>query len=442
MFETVEPVAGADVVPDAPIAWAEFEPGGWILDLICAEPVSALDDDGVLDRVAALERIRSLVDAEQCAALAEFARRRADDEFGASVGDEVGLALRIASRTADRRIEAATRLVERLPATVSAMRRGAVTHSKARALAEETDQLCAADAATVEATVLDRAAESTPGQLRRRTARAVIRIDPAAAAARRRTAETDRSVWLRPDACGMATLGARLCAADAVGIFELLDQTARSARAAGDARTLQQLRADILVQRVGGAALAASRPLVQIVVPAAAVVDDCAAPAELAGYGPVDHELAREIIATGVWQRLTADPSTGTVTDIGRKRYRPPAALADLVRARGRTCAFPTCERAATRCDLDHRHRWSAGGTTSAANLWPLCRRHHAIKDGDPGWSCELRPDGVVTWTTPAGRVYSVERDIDQPGVSRITVTDPAQPQEHAPDRDELPAPF
>ncbi|MGI9092655.1 MAG: DUF222 domain-containing protein [Mycobacteriales bacterium] len=413
------------------------------LDALCTPALESVGDETVLERIEALERIRSRVDAEQCVALADFARRRESDECGATVGDEVGLALRIAPRTADRRIDVAVALTDRLPATTVAMRAGKVTMAKARVLLEETGGLDGAAAATVERAVLDHAAQVTPGQLRRRVARAVIAIDAAAAVRRRRQAETERSVWMRPDANGMATLGAHLCAADAVGIFTLLDGSARAARAAGDARTLEQLRADTLVQAIGGGPSPAAEPLVQITVSADAVVDDGAAPGELAGYGPIDHELSRRIVATGSWQRLLTDPATGQVTDVGRTRYRPPAALAELVRARDRSCAFPTCERRSAGCDLDHRRRWSAGGVTSAANLWPLCSRHHVVKDGADGWSCELLRDGRVAWTTPSGRVYTVYRtdvdgDID---IMRVTDTGPSPPPAPAAIA-QLPPPF
>ncbi|MGI9093787.1 MAG: DUF222 domain-containing protein [Mycobacteriales bacterium] len=422
-----------------------FENGeGGSLDALCAAPLGSLDDERLLARMQELERIRSRVDAEQCAALAEFARRRDTDECGAGVGDEVGLALRIASRTADRRIGLAVALVDRLPRTVAAMGRGELTQAAAWVLLEETGELAASDAHAVESRLLPVAPDLTPGQLRRRAARAAIAIDPAAAARRRRAAEAERSVWLRPEVAGMATLGARLCAADAVGIFEIVDQNARSARGAGDPRTLEQLRADIFVQRIVGPASTAGRPLVQITVAADAVTSDAAPPAELGGYGPIDHDLAREIVATGVWQRLIADPVTGAITEAGRARYRPPAALADLVRARGRSCAFPTCQRPAAACDLDHRRQWSAGGHTSADNLWPLCARHHAVKDGHPGWSCEVLPDGRIRWRTPTGRVYTIQRssgDADTDlTVASVTIADP--PPDPTASAEDLPPPF
>ncbi|MFC2547661.1 MAG: DUF222 domain-containing protein, partial [Actinomyces oris] len=92
------------------------------------------------------------------------------------------------------------------------------------------------------------------------------------------------------------------------------------------------------------------------------------------------------LAAGGTWRRLVTDPVGGTVVDVGRTRYRPPAGLADLVRARDRACVFPTCQTPAERCDIDHLTAWSQGGTTSLDNLATLCEAHHRLKH-TPGWA-------------------------------------------------------
>lgn len=456
MFDT-DHCVGLDAgdVTFAPIRWAEFEPAGWVLDAICAEPEKSLDDEAVLDRVEALERIRAAVDAEQALALAEFASRREDGAArtsrAACAGDEIGLALRIAGRTADCRIDTSVELCERMPAAVRAMRAGGLTLAKARVLLEETANLDAAAAAAVADQLLGAAPEMTPGGLRRRARRLVVGVDADAAAKRRAAAERGRRVRLYPDADGMATICAHLGAPDAVAIFSRIDQIARAGKAAGDARTLDQLRADALVDILYGGAGPAGRPLVQMLLPADRVragrtgadrtsadrtgadgagadrtganrtSADAAgetAPAELVGYGPIDDDLALALAATASWQRLLTDPVTGQVIDVGRTRYRPPASLADLVRARDRCCSFPGCLVPAARCDIDHRHRWTDGGETAAANLSPLCGRHHDTKDGDHGWTCRTEPDGTTTWTTPTGRTYTLR--IDRAGEQTI----------------------
>ena len=125
---------------------------------------------------------------------------------------------------------------------------------------------------------------------------------------------------------------------------------------------------------------------------------------------PVPDAVARALAAGGTWRRLVTDPLSGAVIDVGRTRYRPPTALADLVRARDGACTHPGCAVPARRCDLDHITPWSGGGTTGLDNLTALCRTHHRLKHA-PGWTLTRTPDGDLTWTTPTGARYRRNRD-------------------------------
>jgi hypothetical protein len=87
--------------------------------------------------------------------------------------------------------------------------------------------------------------------------------------------------------------------------------------------------------------------------------------------------------------------------------YRPSAALRHLVEIRQPTCSHPGCRRPAVRCDLDHTVAYHRGGRTCLCNLAPLCRRHHRVKQAR-GWALEQVSPGVLTWTTPGGRRYTV----------------------------------
>ena len=112
------------------------------------------------------------------------------------------------------------------------------------------------------------------------------------------------------------------------------------------------------------------------------------------------------LAAGGTWRRLVTDPASGTVVDVGRTRYRPPAGLADLVRARDRACVFPTCQTPAERCDIDHLTAWSQGGTTSLNNLTTLCQAHHRLKH-TPGWALTRdQATGTLSWHTPDKTIY------------------------------------
>jgi Domain of unknown function (DUF222) len=85
--------------------------------------------------------------------------------------------------------------------------------------------------------------------------------------------------------------------------------------------------------------------------------------------------------------------------------YRPSRKLQHLVRARNTRCTAPGCGRRAASCDLDHTTAWDQGGLTCECDLAPLCRHHHRCKQAE-GWSLDQPEPGVLAWRTPAGRTY------------------------------------
>ena len=93
--------------------------------------------------------------------------------------------------------------------------------------------------------------------------------------------------------------------------------------------------------------------------------------------------------------------------------HDPPQWMADLVRFRDRHCVFPGCRRESRACDLDHIVAYvpidqgGPPGQTFPDGLAPLCRRHHRAKT-HTRWRYRRRPDGTYTWTSPAGRTYTV----------------------------------
>ncbi|MCH6169590.1 HNH endonuclease signature motif containing protein [Pseudonocardia alaniniphila] len=136
-------------------------------------------------------------------------------------------------------------------------------------------------------------------------------------------------------------------------------------------------------------------------------------PGELAGYGPIPAEHARELAADpdSVWRRLVTDPFSGALLDYGTTRYRPPPHLTEHLIARHQYCQHPGCRVPAHLCDLDHNQPYDPAngqGPTSAANLGPKCRPHHRLK-GYPGWSLTQYVDGSIVWTTPSGHTYRVD---------------------------------
>jgi hypothetical protein len=208
--------------------------------------------------------------------------------------------------------------------------------------------------------------------------------------------------------------------------------------------------------------------LINITVPLDTVLGQSATPGEVAGYGPLDPDDARDLVAaaarhpdtrwcvTALHPDGTAaahgcargrhppptaglastgrdppgpDPPPGTrvrdylaglrirMTPVARGHcdhthaesgYRPSRALAHLVKVRNTRCTAPGCGRPAARCDLDHTLAWDQGGITCECDLAPLCRHHHRCKQSQ-GWKLEQPSPGVLKWQTPAGRRYATQ---------------------------------
>lgn len=394
---------------------------------------------------------------------------------------EVDLMLRVSARTAASRLDDAWSLSTRLPGTLAALEQGRITVAKARILAGETMNLSDEHIAAVEQQVLVKARQQTPGQLRASTRKAVLSTDPAAAQKRAERARRERGVQMWPEPDGMTTLSAYLPAAEAVGVFAVLDEYARRAGGTGDERSMDARRGDALVDLVlnppATAARAPARPahapasraILRVrlarapsprppaMSPAAgvnagsagaavvrmygspfptppytALLGDEEVPGELAGYGPIPAAVARDLAAGGTWRRILTDPSSGRPVDYGTTRYQPPAHLAGLVTTRDQTCQFPGCRVPAHRCDIDHGIRYdprSGTGPTSVNNLGPKCRRHHQVKQ-TPGWSVTYHPDGCTIWNTPSGHSYHSEPPplTDPEPVATRQALDPDEP--------------
>ncbi|HEX2132112.1 MAG TPA: DUF222 domain-containing protein, partial [Actinophytocola sp.] len=146
------------------------------------------------------------------------------------------------------------------------------------------------------------------------------------------------------------------------------------------------------------------KPLVQVLMPFTTLLGLDQQPCELVGHGPIPAELAREIAADANLKRLVYDPLTGTVLDHGRTTYRPPAGLADHVRARDVYCRGPICRRRVLDGHLDHIVPFP-DGPTNEQNLHGCCGHDHRMKHA-PGWSVRALPDGRIQWITPTGHRY------------------------------------
>lgn len=93
--------------------------------------------------------------------------------------------------------------------------------------------------------------------------------------------------------------------------------------------------------------------------------------------------------------------AAGVPVDLGRRAriFSGGARAAALLRRR--RCIWPGCD--VLTCEVDHLVPWSEGGTTSADNADPLCRRHNRLKTA--GYQTTYDPRNRHTGVqTPTGR--------------------------------------
>jgi hypothetical protein len=178
--------------------------------------------------------------------------------------------------------------------------------------------------------------------------------------------------------------------------------------------------------------------VVQVTLPATMLMGLDEQAGELAGYGPIPASVARMLAGDATWRRLLTDPVSGVLLDYGRTTYRPPAALADFVRARDHRCIFPGCSRPADSCDIDHRKRYPEG-PTCPDNLDCLCRHHHRLKH-EGGWKINFI-NGVHVWTTPTGAEHTRKPEPTAPPQPPPVPPEP-QPEATPTDQGDEPPPF
>jgi hypothetical protein len=160
---------------------------------------------------------------------------------------EIGAALRLGGPATDSLINTATEIATRLPGTAEMLARGDLSWDKATALASRTVDLTPEQVAAVEERVLPAATRRIPSRHADAVRRAVDRVDPEGAAERARQARKDVALIRTHHGNGVGELLARMPAEDLDTVWTAADVWARGRKAAGDERTLDQLRVAALV---------------------------------------------------------------------------------------------------------------------------------------------------------------------------------------------------
>ena len=212
----------------------------------------------------------------------------------------------------------------RLPGTMAAFLDGTITRFKAELITGATALLDSAEARVAEQEVLDRAGRLTPGGLRAAIARAVMKAAPEKARERRETAAKNARVerWAE-DSGNAALMGCELPPDEVLAADQRITAWARELKQAGLDGGMDQLRAraflDLLLGKDSrcrpgdtqpgtpgqagpatqdstlGPAPGGFASRVTLTVPLATLTGLAGRPGELAGLGPVDPWLARDL---------------------------------------------------------------------------------------------------------------------------------------------------
>ena len=181
---------------------------------------------------------------------------------------ELSAALLVSPINAGRRVAQAVDFTDDLPATLRALRDGAIDRGRAMVIADRTQNLPTDLRRRVEARIVPKATGRTAGQIRGIADRAVIAADPAAARKRQETARARRGISIRPGEDGMSVFRADLAADKSVTAFSVIDQIATAnARNSSEKRPIGAIRADVFADIFDQLA---SHGSVHLLVPSAA----------------------------------------------------------------------------------------------------------------------------------------------------------------------------
>lgn len=322
---------------------------------------------------------------------------------------EIGAALHLTRRAAEERLSFATALRRRLPAVWRALARGRLDVRRALVIEHGTCHLDEPTARRVADEILEVAEGLTTGQIAARLRRICIDEDRHHARQRYETAIEERRIVVQPTVDGTAhLLGLHLPPDRVAAVSARINHLAKKLRRAGETRSMDQLRADVLLDLLDGTG-GGSGGVVEIRVDLTTLAELDGHPGDLAGFGPVIAEIARRVTdryRSGSWRFAVTHPDSDQSPVTGVVRRRPDAAQRRSIWADHPTCIFPGCRMPARASDLDHRVPWSRGGPTTVSNLAPLCRHHHMLKDNTP-WSYVPAGHGDHRWTSPLRRHYT-----------------------------------
>ena len=466
------PTPGQGLTSAEVAAWLErMATGGDLGPLRASTPAELCDllrDLELMKNAVSAAQARVTVLAEAGLHEAALAAGTPKETADKGISQQLALARRESPHAGSRHVGFAKALVGEMPQVHAALTAGLIGEWTATQIVKETACLSVEDRAAVDSHLAGRLGSESHRQLVAAAKAKAYELDPYSVVRRGRKARSDRRVSVRPAPDVMAIVSGYVPVAQGVACYKALDEAAKAAKAAGDERSMDQLRADIFTERLTGQSQADDVSIeVGLVMTDKSLLGLDETPARLEGYGPIPAPLARDLIRdrgegcaeassghgaadgkdkegaagetgvtseTGVsagsvgapgapddgselqalarkavvWlRRMYADPATGELTGQDERRRLFSGPLRRFVVARDQVCRTPWCDAPVRHAD--HVLAWARGGRTTAREGQGLCEACNYAKEAN-GWSHEVvvLADGTqaVKITTPTGHTY------------------------------------
>lgn len=256
-------------------------------------------------------------------------------EFAA---DEVRAALNLTRKTSESEMSFALELRDRLPDVFDLLLRGDIDLRRAKVMYHQTRNVPEQTARAAVEAIVDDAPSLTSGQLYHRLGKLCIDIDPEAAKEQYMGSKAERRVVSEANPEGTANVLGLYMEPHQVGrAMRRIRRMAMGIKRSGDLRTLDQIMADVFIDILSGNRDSDTGGGVVIQVDLATLVELNEYSGDLAGFGPVISDIARQVAAEqvdGEWRWTATDPDSGAVLADGTTRRRPTTEQRRHVEAR------------------------------------------------------------------------------------------------------------
>lgn len=397
--------------------------------------LAALDMNGTAkehhEKIALAEQIKgaasgaqvmsaTMLEADVITQRTDAGARMNNPAFG--VGAQIALARRESPEKGRSFLAFSRRLLATLQYTLAALLAGKISEAHARIIDRETEHLTDEHRQEVDRDLLQNP-DSLTGVcqhgLTDKVRSLAYRYDSTDAFTRLEEATARRHAAVFPARDAMMQLTGMLPVQDGLAVRQALTEEARRLRNTGDPRTLAQLMADILVQRVTGRDPAQGVGIMlYLVITDRTLFQGGSDPAHLLGYGTVPSSWARIMIggtepadqqrhrALVSLKRLYTHPETGALTAMDSRSREFPTSLKDMITVRDQYCRTPYCN--APIKEFDHVLQYSRGGPTSLNNGAARCTACNQTKE-QTGWEEHVQDTAgrhTLVITTPTGHTY------------------------------------